>query len=266
MRAKLIPIIFLGFTPMVANAADLAKNNYARAYPPPSSFNWTGLYAGAHLGYGWRTVNQDTYILTTGAYSQSEVIKSQGVYGGLHLGYNQQFGQVVVGLEGDFSLANINNTRTSLNTGGNQIGAVIDSRDKTLGSIRARLGYAFDKVLVFGTGGVAFKSHEGARTQYATATASGAAAAFSTTPVFVETSSDTLTGGTFGGGMELAIDKNWILTATYMYTKWQNSSGTSPLALSSVFSYVAPGVANGRLSNHSGNVTQTIQTGVNYKF
>ena len=266
MRSKLIPFIFLGLTPMAANAADLAKNNYARAYPPPSAFNWTGLYVGAHIGYGWRTENKDTYILTTGAFSETDVIKSQGVFGGLHLGYNQQFERIVVGVEGEFSLANITNTTTYLNVAGTQIGAVTTSKDKNLGSIRGRLGYAFDNVLIFGTGGVAFKSHDGTRTQYATAAAVGAAPAFSTNPVFVENSSHTSTGGTIGGGAEVAIDKNWTLTASYMYTKWQNSSGTSPLALASVFSYVAPGVANGRLSNHSGNVTQTIQTGVNYKF
>ena len=100
MRSKLIPFIFLGLTPMAANAADLAKNNYARAYPPPSAFNWTGLYAGAHIGYGWNTADRNTYILTTGAFQLASTFKSEGVFGGVQLGYNQQYGNIVVGLEG----------------------------------------------------------------------------------------------------------------------------------------------------------------------
>ena len=108
MRSKLIPFIFLGLTPMAANAADLARNNYARAYPP-ASFNWTGLYAGVHLGYGWNTSNRDTFVSTTGAFYSSSIMKSDGVYGGIQLGYNRQIGQWVVGWEADLSLANINN-------------------------------------------------------------------------------------------------------------------------------------------------------------
>ena len=69
-------------------------------YPPPSAFNWTGLYAGAHIGYGWNTADRNTYILTTGAFQLASTFKSEGVFGGVQLGYNQQYGNIVVGLEG----------------------------------------------------------------------------------------------------------------------------------------------------------------------
>ena len=163
------------------------------------------------------------------------------------------------------SLANITGSLTSLSPNGDQIGAVSAGKDKTLGSIRGRLGYAFNNLLIFGTGGVAFKSHDGSRTQYATASSSIAAADFSTTPVFVEKSTTSSVGGVIGGGAEYALDKNWSITSSYQYTKWENSHTVSPLALSGIYNYVAPGVANGRATDSSSSA-QSVQMGVNYKF
>ena len=168
-------------------------------------------------------------------------------------------------LEGDVSLANINGSQTTLIPNGTQIGAISTGKDKTLGTIRGRLGYAFNNVLFFGTGGVAFKAHDGSRTQYATAAASGAAPAFSTTPVFVENNSHSSIGGTIGGGAEYAYDNNWSVNASYNYTKWQNGRTIAPLALTSVYSYVAPGVSDGR-DTYSSSSTQSVRMGVNYKF
>ena len=250
---------------MAANAADLARNNYARAYPPPSAFNWTGLYAGAHLGYGWDTSNRDTFVSTTGAFYSSSTLKSDGIFGGIQLGYNYQIERLVIGWEADLSLANINGSLTSLTPAGNQIGAVSNGKDKTLGTVRARLGYAFNNVMFYGTGGVAFRAHDGSRTQYATAAALGVAPDMSTTPVFVEKNNSSSIGGTIGGGAEYAFDRNWSVNASYSYTKWSNQHTSSPLALTSVFSYVAPGVANGR-ELYSSSSTQSMRMGVNYKF
>ena len=234
-------------------------------YPAPTSFNWTGLYAGAHIGNGWNTSNRNTYVSTTGVFYNSSVLKSDGLFGGIQLGYNHQFGNVVLGIEGDVSLANITGSVTSLSPSGDQIGAVSDGKDKILGSVRGRLGYTFNNLLIFGTGGIAYKFHEGSRTQYATASSSGAATAFSTNPVFVENSSTSYVGGTIGGGAEYALDKNWSITSSYRYTKWSNSHIASPLALSGIYNYVAPGIANGR-ETYSSSSSQTVQMGVNYKF
>jgi len=264
---KLIPIIVLGLAvaPFSANAADMASKKPPVRQAAPYFYHWTGFYAGAHFGYGWNKADRDVYILTTGEYNASSIQNSAGTFGGLQLGYNYQIGRTVLGVEGDFSLASIKGSITTLNSADNQIAAVGDTHVKTLASIRGRLGYAFNEILVFGTGGIAFKTQDGSRTQYATASTSGAAADFSTIPVFVEKHSSSNVGWTVGGGAEYAFDKNWSVTSSYRYTKWRNSSNDNPLALSTVFNYVAPGNSNGRVS-YSTSSDQTVRMGVNYKF
>ena len=85
MRSRLIPFIFLSLTPMVANAADLPSKKSGAQEKAPYFYYWTGLYAGAHVGYGWNTSNRDTKIYTTGEFYNSTVLKSEGLFGGIQL-------------------------------------------------------------------------------------------------------------------------------------------------------------------------------------
>jgi outer membrane immunogenic protein len=93
---------------------------------------WTGLYLGAHGGYGWsRDASPDT----------------DGWVGGLQVGYNLQLGQVVVGVEGDYTWGDLNgsSTVTSLPLTGSV---------ESMWSIRARLGVTLsNSVLLYGTAG-----------------------------------------------------------------------------------------------------------------
>jgi outer membrane immunogenic protein len=111
----------------IAAAADLP--NYeappAATYSPVPAYNWTGSYAGLVGGYGWGT--------------------TPGWLGGAFVGYNLQTNQnLVVGIEGDVTYS----SRNGYSNG-------YDVHNDWNGTIRGRLGYAVDRFMIYGTGGLA---------------------------------------------------------------------------------------------------------------
>ena len=116
----------------LAAAADFP--NYepppAAVYNPAPAFTWTGPYVGLQGGYGWG----------------GGTIGTSGWIGGAYAGYNFQTGtNLVLGIEGDISA-----TGKSGSSGGQTITNPWD------GTIRARVGYAVDRFMIYGTGGAAF--------------------------------------------------------------------------------------------------------------
>ena len=164
----------------------------------------------------------------------------QGVIGGAHVGYNQQFDQWVLGLEGSVDGTTLN--KNIIVPGPNVIadpfgylgiGGTVTGRVQTgvQGSVRARAGYAFGRLLPYATAGVAFGSFNtdaqlfgidlDGVTQFA---ASGA-------------NSATRVGWTLGGGVEYAINNHWSARAEYRYTDFGHLAiSTDPSAVDSAFS------------------------------
>lgn len=163
-----------------AAAADL---DYMPApAPAPIIPTWQGFYIGGHVGYGeadfdanasalfWEDPNSN-FILDEGEESIFESFRSSltadGIIGGAQAGYNFQAGSLVFGIEGDISFADWD--RSSIvfdedfddydnfvpDAEGRAIGAASVDVDM-LASVRGRLGYAFDSVMIYGTGGVAW--------------------------------------------------------------------------------------------------------------
>ena len=115
-----------------AQAADLPR----RAAPPAPIyvapiFTWTGFYVGAQIGGGWGRSE-------IGAISYN----ANGVVGGLHAGYNMQFGSIVAGVEGDIEA-------TSLKGSTAFPGVLLKTRAPWQGSVRARVGVAFDRFMPY---------------------------------------------------------------------------------------------------------------------
>src|SRR3984893_1582398 len=88
-----------------AFAADLPPRSYAKAPAMAPAGNWSGLYVGGNLGYGWGDGNTDVSFLPTpqqsGVNNTTLRARSSGVIGGAQLGYNWQIGSLVTGLEAD---------------------------------------------------------------------------------------------------------------------------------------------------------------------
>ncbi len=187
-----------------AFAADLPSEKGPPVYapPPPPVFSWTGIYIGGQVGYDWGTTHyfDETFGVPLTGLSQS------GVIGGAHIGADYELGNlgsflpglggflpgsgggVVIGVEGDVNGAS---TRDSTFDAFDGFYSIRENEDF---SIRGRLGLAFDRVLIYGTGGGAYGNF---RTSYN-------GTDFFNTGHF---------GWTAGGGIEYAIDNNWSVRA-----------------------------------------------------
>lgn len=159
--------------------------------PPP--FTWTGFYVGAHLGWG---SSRSTYRDATGVY-QETASTGNGLFGGAQVGYNWQINQFVLGLEGDVAGAGINK-RTEFNNGD-----AFRTSVPFLASVRLRAGYAFDRALIYATGGLGIGTFSQKYYDFSANT--------------TLSSSSTRLGYAVGGGIEYAFMPNWSAKVEYLY-------------------------------------------------
>ena len=124
------------------------------------AYNWTGLYIGGDGGFGSET-SSETLTDASSDPLTSYHFGANGPFAGGFVGTNYQFNRFVVGLEGDAQRANlIGNSQAlaPLGTVGTFSGGpfTISTTVKDYGSFRARLGVAYDRLLLFGTVGMAW--------------------------------------------------------------------------------------------------------------
>src|SRR5215475_2782827 len=187
-----------------AAAADLPRGPAPYYYPPVASiYNWTGFYAGLNLGYEWGKVNNIS-------------INPGGVAGGGQIGFNWQTGQWVFGAETDIQASAADDTF-----------APWKFSNPWFGTLRGRVGYAVNNILLFGTAGFAYGNLR--------ASAGGL------------DESKTLTGWTAGLGMEVGFTPNWSAKVEYLYMDLGNRV------------YTLTGTDNGLQASY-------LRIGVNYHF
>jgi len=186
--------------PLSVAAADLPVGRYGDVptLVPGISFNWTGLYFGANVGYG-RGSNGPSVSGPGIVGSASETLS--GAIGGGQLGFNWQVNNWVFGIETDIQASGQT---------GSVLYAGIAQSDKNpwFGTARGRLGVAFDRWLVYTTAGAAY----GENTRDLTGAV--AASIFKTT-----------VGFTAGGGVETAFSTNWSAKLEYLYVDIGTVSG-----------------------------------------
>jgi outer membrane immunogenic protein len=224
-----------------ALAADLPneKGPPAFAPPPPPAFSWTGVYIGGQVGYQWGTsspfgvtVPGDVFAATEPGYND------QGIVGGAHIGYNWQVTQFVFGLEGDVEGTSYRGSGVGTIPAGTGYDT---SRANIEASIRARVGWAWDRVLIYATGGGAYAS------------INNTVGAFGAPPTFSSTADRF--GWTAGGGIEYAITNNWSARVEYRYTDY--GSYDFDVAF-------AGGVPTAALREHERD--NRVEAGFSYKF
>lgn len=219
--AKLAPL-FLA-VPFSAYAADLPLK--APRAPIETVYNWAGFYVGGNVGGKWD--DQDSPI-TLGAipgvtdlrFATSNTFPFTGrdgsVIGGGQVGYNWQFGSWVLGVEGDIDGQSLKHRTTVLTTGlppGFVAGDSFDSKSDWQASARLRVGYAWGPWLAYVTGGVAFTN-----VRLSTNFVPGAnPVAF---PASAASDSQTLVGGTIGGGVEYMISRNLSIGVEGRYSDY----------------------------------------------
>jgi hypothetical protein len=95
----------------------------------------------------------------------SGTLKPDGLVGGAQFGYNWQADSLVFGIEGDISFTDWGQRTTVFDTDAGDLGGpdvdnfafgTVSADVDFLASVRGRLGFAFDSLLIYGTGGVAW--------------------------------------------------------------------------------------------------------------
>jgi outer membrane immunogenic protein len=197
-----------------AFAADLPVKAPPMLAPPPA-YSWSGFYIGAQVG--WARAHDDGLVFNPGipiAANNPFSFDVDGVIGGGHVGFNIQRGMWVFGIEGTIDGSNLKKAflLAPCPFCGN---ATTDIGIQ--GSVRGQLGIAFDRVLLYGTGGVAIAD---ITNTYDTTAIGGAFASIGGTRV----------GWTAGAGAAFAVDNNWSVRVEYRHSDFGNVTDKSNTA------------------------------------
>ncbi len=220
-RILLVFVLSLVF-PVLASAAESSTQDWAGR---PVT-NWGGFYAGLTFGRAWENTGSNSAF--SQAYDHSfDVIDSnrlanRSFQGGVDLGYNfQLFNKMVFGIEGDWIKTNNSDefcrqtdTFSADCTDNNNGFLSLRSKTDWLSTLRGRMGYAFDDVLLYGTGGVAVSQTD--TSIGLTCLANGCGTGFDHQN-FTKNFSDLNVGYSIGAGAEWAFAGNWRTRLEYMH-------------------------------------------------
>lgn len=232
-------------------------------------YTWTGFYVGGTAGAAW-TKADVTLTPVNGAppnyrpqdlpgitdLGSRDLSGTDVIFGG-KIGYNYQFSAWVAGIEADFSYFRFNE---SIVASGNPFpgfaagSATLNTSVSThwLATVRPRIGYAFERILLYATGGGAFANVRFSNTDREFAFNG---AGFGTE---ASSASKTLAGWAAGGGVDYALSPNWIASIEYLHIDLGkiNASGV-----------VTSGAPNNATLNFSTELTSDIvRGGIAYKF
>jgi outer membrane immunogenic protein len=248
-----------------ANAADMYGGGYKDdGYVPVNS--WSGFYAGINGGYGWnadvRGGSHVSAVANDGAKTGASPVDSfdqNGGFGGVQIGRNWQVNRMVLGVEADIQWAGIKGSR-SAQAGADLVRCVFDvtsdaratSELDCFGTVRGRVGYTFDRALVYATAGLAYG---GVKDTLSLKEGGGDG---STGAASVSRSS-TEVGVALGAGLEYAVTPAWSLKGEYQYLDLRafNLGVAEP----------ADGQGNSASASSFGDHTyHTVRVGLNYHF
>jgi outer membrane immunogenic protein len=247
---------------------------------------WTGFYVGGHLGGGlaqkkWNDLtpidplNNPTFTGTNPQDMGSH--NATGLLGGIQAGYNWQFAHWIVGVEGQYSFADLTgdhqNTFTAAAgvpnffTSGTQV-ASLATRIDGVGTIAGRIGYAsdlIDRTMFYVKGGAAY-----ARDRYTEGTQTSLLVCINNPPL--NCAAGGFTGlfsasqdrwGWMGGvGLEYGLTQNWSAKVEYDFLGFGTKNVNMPGTLCSAGVCVA-------VPNQTVAIDQNVQLlkfGVNYHF
>jgi len=257
MKRILIVAAALLFAASQALAADLpVRAGPAPAYYPVATvYDWGGGYIGVNAGYAsgqsnWSDTFNPSGNTSTGSFNVN------GALAGVTAGVSGQWSAFVFGIEGDFDWQGLTGSSSSsfctsiiTSTATTAVAAGLSCKTEStwIGTLRARAGYAWDRVLLYGTAGIA-----GANVQV------GLNGQPRQTIFQV--------GWTAGGGLEWAFAENWTAKVEYLFVDYLGtancnhgySCGYDTVAISSI---PAAGANIGVKLNEN-----LIRFGVNFKF
>jgi outer membrane immunogenic protein len=233
---------------MLATAAAVfaAASPHAHAQEmlkPGATYNWTGFYAGSFAGGGKAKSDVTSHTEGYGTNTSFALGLSDGAATfGSFAGFNVQTGNVVLGAETDLGIFNAS---ANGSTGGYD---GLDGRFdmKLLGSTRGRVGLAWENMMFYATGGLAYTDGN---------------YSWTTSHNFFSTASGERSfrlGYVVGGGAEYGITPNLSVRAEALYYEFGKKHVDSLVA----------GGENGFASERiTGNLSATVaRIGIAYRF
>jgi outer membrane immunogenic protein len=243
-------------------------------------YNWTGIYFGVNAGFGWGRNNADFTgdgqnnagndlisrvfdgPLNFSQKTRSQRIDSDGAFGGAQFGYNWQFAGVwVAGLEADIQASGLRGNFTKVAP---LISLSLNAEQKLdwFGTARGRLGYLItERILVFGTAGLAYGQTGESANFFSNGTFIGATTAIhcvAGSPCLGGQGSNTLAGWTAGAGVEWAATNRVTLKLEYLHIALPDST--------MVMSAVAPATGNATVTANFRNQFDIVRAGINLRF
>jgi high affinity Mn2+ porin len=174
----------------------------------PRLLTWGGWYIGGYTGY----IRGEVTSTLSNSAVPSATSSFASLYGGALLGNSFQLrSRVVLGLEADVSFPNFRDDDDLISSRRTSVGGVTERLD-VLGRVRGRLGYAFDRWLLYGAGGFAWSLGR-----------------------FIQSSDQSSTendslhfrpGWTVGAGVELAFAPRWTMRLEYIFDRMGTASAT----------------------------------------
>jgi outer membrane immunogenic protein len=295
----LIAIAAAGFA-FAASAADMPAG-YKPYYRGTPVFSWAGFYVGGNAGYSLGKHNVDVTSFDVGGATvpglTPAVTEPKGFIGGIQAGYNwQTMSGVVYGVEADFQWSGQKDSATTTaalsmsptpcfgNTGPCTLDgastSTLDAKIDWLGTVRGRLGYTADQILLYGTGGLAYGNvktsltgaFSGTFTDSSGAGAcdnSGAGCAIAGTAATA--GSQIRLGWVLGAGIEGAVPTMRKLSWRVEYLYVDLGSATSTALVNATVDTIPSGdvatTAYSTAASHTSRITDNIvRMGLNYRF
>jgi uncharacterized caspase-like protein/opacity protein-like surface antigen len=252
-------------TPAVARpaASPAAPPEGVEPLPPsplPARPRWTGFYIGGSFGGAEQrsptsiegagpTNSVQTSIAAGNVASRLSPSGGKATFTG-QLGFNYQLGPMVLGAETDFSAMHVGGNKAStVNPFGVQVTTQAQTELFTLGTVRARAGFAFGDLMIFATGGYAY-GHIGQRGMIAPVPTNN--------PTYVGTNPVMASGWTMGGGVEYALGPVIKLRLDYLHY----DLGTQTVILGETAGFFANEYATMRAKTRG----DTVRMGLNIGF
>ena len=188
-----------------AKAAD--ANLPLKAPPIQAAFDWSGLYIGAHAGYGRApasAVLTDPFLNTTANNSASA-----GMIGGVQAGYNRRLPSgLLFGVEADLTFPNYLISDSIVAVLATPRSEVVEHLNY-VGTVRGRLGYASGHWLLYATGGLAY-----------------AGETFTNSPPVgdIEKHLNVRVGWSAGAGVEYAFAPHWTARLEYLHNRFEGAN------------------------------------------
>ena len=168
--------------------------------PPPLAYSWAGYYVGGFVGGAHGVWTNDFYRNNNHGHSAQGM---DGFSGGGWLGYNMYVApNIIVGVEADLGRTNASEDNEVYDND------TTYATYNSFGSLRGRLGYTMDNVMLYGTAGLAFAN-----------VTEDLQKGRNAGEQLVQDNKG-LTGYAIGAGAEYAFSHHWLGRVEYLYSNF----------------------------------------------